>query len=618
VFGYFGQILRVDLTNKRITREKLQEEICKKFLGGAGLAANIIFKEVGPNVDPLSPDNKLVFALGPFNGTNIPGSGRWIVASKSPLTGIWGEACGGGYWGPEFKRTGYDALVIQGKADKPVYLWVCDGEAELKEAAHLWGKDAYETDRIIKNELADPMVRVACIGQAGEKLVKIACIVADSGHGIAARTGLGAIMGSKNLKAVAVRGRKKVKIAAPDRLKELVKEFVSKIPKDTKNLFHDHGTPGFLSIHHYRGEVPVKYWTKKDWPERVEKLGGSTYTNTILVKPVACVPCPLSCHRYIKIEKPDKFKIEGMGPEYETLCMLGTSCLIDDLPAVAKANDMCNRYGIDTISAGGIIGLLMEGYEKRWITKKDTDGIKMSWGDAEALMSTIERIALRAGFGNVLAEGIKATAKWIGKEAESAAVHVKGLDFPGHDPRAFFSMLINYATGNRGSCHLHGSSYFVHYGALIPEAGITEPPDPFSLERKGYIAAKYQDYCEVFDSLVQCKFMSFCQTMTDQVNMLSAVTGWRITAKKLLQIGERIYNLQRAFNVRLGISRKDDILPTRMFEDKNIGNQTVKIPPLEPMLNEYYRIRGWNAEGKPTKEKLAELDLAEASKLIWE
>jgi len=616
MYGYFGWILRVDLTNRKITREKLHEETCKKFLGGAGLAAKIIFDEVSPNVGPLSPDNRLVFAVGPFNGTNIPGSSRWVVASRSPLTGIWGEACGGGYWGSEFKRTGYDALVIYGKADKPAYLWICDGKAELKEASHLWGKDTYETDKIIKDELADSKVRVACIGPAGEKLVKIACIVADEGHGIVARTGLGAVMGSKKLKAVAVRGTKEVKVAYPDKLKELVKELVSKIPKDVKKIFHNHGTPGFLEIHHERGEVPVKYWTKNRWPEGVKKLGGSTYTNTILVKPMACGPCPLSCHRYVKAEKPGKFVVEGMGPEYETLCMFGTSCLIDDLPAIVKANDICNRYGIDTISAGGIIGLLMECYEKGWITEKDTDGIKMSWGNTEALISTVEKIALRTGFGNILAEGLKATAKWIGEEAENAAVHVKGLDFPGHDPRAFFSMLVNYATGNRGACHLHGSPYFAHYGALIPEAEIVEAPDPFSLEKAGYVAAKYQDYCEVFDSLIQCKFWSFCLTIKDQVNLLSSITGWKITAKELLLIGERIYNLQRAFNIRLGVSRKDDTLPTRMFE-KSEG-QAIGIPSLEPMLDEYYRIRGWDAEGKPTKEKLVELGLFEVLKPIWE
>lgn len=614
MYGYFGWILRVDLTNKKVTRERLNQETCKKFLGGSGLATKIIFDEVQPQTHPLGPDNRLVFAVGPFNGTAIPGSGRWTVAAKSPLTGIWGEASGGGYWASEFKRTGYDALVVVGKASSPVFLWLHDDQAELMNASTLWGKDAYETEEAIKKDLRDPKIRVAAIGPAGERLVKVACIVADKGHGIAARTGLGAVMGSKNLKAVAVRGRKEVEIAAPDQLGKLVKEIVSKIPKDIKNIFHDHGTPGFLRPHHERGEVPVKYWAKNEWFEGIERLGGSSYTDTILVKPMACTPCSLSCHRYVKVEKPEKFATEGMGPEYETLCLLGTSCLVDDLPAIVKANDMCNRYGIDTVSVGGVIGLLMESYERGWINEKDIDGIKMSWGNVEALLSTIERIALRTGFGNVLADGIEATAKWIGKEAENAAIHVKGLDFAGHDPRAFFSMMVNYATGNRGSCHLHGSSYFVHYGVLLPEAGIVDAPDPFSLEKKGYIAAKFQDYCEVFDSLVQCKFYSFCLNMTDQINLLSAVTGWRIAAKELLQIGERIYNLQRVFNVRSGMSRKDDILPKRMFEATKALSQAGKTLSLEPMLDEYYEVRGWDADGIPTKEKLMELGLTEALK----
>jgi len=313
----------------------------------------------------------------------------------------------------------------------------------------------------------------------------------------------------------------------------------------------------------------------------------------------------------VKVEKPEKFAVEGMGPEYETLCLFGTSCLIDDLPAVVKANDMCNRYGIDTISAGGIVGLLMECCERGWITKEDTDGIEVSWGSSDALLSVIEKIALRSGFGTILAEGVRAAAEWIGNDAGNLAVHVKGLDLPAHDPRAFYSMMINYATGNRGACHLHGSPYFVNYGVFIPEAGVSQLPDPFSTDKKSYIAAKFQDYCEVFDSLVQCKFMAFGLTINDQVNMLSNVTGWKTTAGELLRIGVRIFNLQRFFNASLGIGRKDDALPRRMFKPTDEGPHAGKIVSLDQMIEEYYEIRGWDSNGIPTKNKLKELELTE-------
>lgn len=606
--GYWNKILRVDLTKRKVLIEKLNDKTCKEFIGGTGLATKIIFSEVDPSVDAFNPDNRLVFAVGPFNGVNIPGSGRWTVASRSPLTGIWGEASGGGYWGTEFKRTGYDALVIQGRSDKPVYLWIKEDMVELRSASHLWGMDTYETDNAVKKELGDRRVSVVCIGPAGEKLVKIASIISDQGHGVAARTGLGAVMGSKNLKAIAVKGTKNIEIAEENKLDELVESIRSKIVVNA-NILREHGTPNYVISAHDLGDLPIKYWAKGEWRDSVTKIGTPTYTQKLSAKARACSFCPIGCHRYVEI-KSEKFESKGMGPEYETLAMFGSLCLVDDLSSIVKANELCNRYGIDTISTGAIIGFLMECYEKGLITKDHTDGIEFTWGNSEALIQVISKIAKREGFGDILAEGEKNVAKKFG--VPNMMIQVKGLAVPAHDPRAFFSMAINYATSNRGACHMRGNPYIHELGVTIPEVGITNKLDRFSWRSKGYITARSQDICILFDSLVQCKFMVFGGlTITDQVNLLRAVTGWNLSITDFLKTGERIFNLQRVYNIRLGISRKDDDLPKIIFEKIEREDRNRKIPPLKLMLSEYYRVRGWDSDGKPTREKMHSLGLLE-------
>ncbi|MCD6530508.1 aldehyde ferredoxin oxidoreductase family protein [Candidatus Bathyarchaeota archaeon] len=619
LFGYWGKIVQVDLTRKEVVERKLSEGEAKKYIGGVGLAAKIILDGMPPHTDPLSPESRLVFAVGPFQATGIPGSGRWIVAAKSPLTGIWGEANGGGHWGPEFKRAGYDALVIYGRSEKPVYLWIHDGSVEIKDARDFWGMNVYETDSTIKKELGDPKIRVACIGRAGENLVKLACVISDV-HGAAGRCGLGAVMGSKNLKAVAVRGEKEVPIAKPEELKEKIRE-CSRILVENFKEFTKHGEALNMVPRERLGNVPIKNWVLGEWKEGAEKIGAPTYTEVLHAKPLACESCPVACKRHIKVES-DKYPAGPAGqygPEYETLAMLGSNCLIDDLLAICKANELCNEYGIDTISTGSLIAFAMECYERGWITKDDTDGIELTWGNADAMIETVKKIGEKEGFGAVLGQGITYAAEWVGKGAKDIAVHVKGLDFPAHNPRAFFSWGLTFATSPRGACHVHGTSFAPALGAgLLPEVGIDKQVDRFTWKNKAYITMKYQDWASVCNSLVQCiKPLFGGVSLTAHTELLNMVTGWNLKPTELMEAGERIFNLQRVFNVLQGISRKDDTLPKRVFEPHKKGGAANRIPPLEPMLNEYYELRGWDSDGKPTAEKLAELGLTEALKPIY-
>ncbi len=614
MYGYMGKILRVDLTRGEVKVEEVKEGFYRKFIGGAGLAAKIIFDEVGPGVDPLSPENRLVFAVGPYQGTRAPGSGRWIAAARSPLTGIWADSCAGGAWGPEFKKTGFDALIVQGRAEKPVYIWIKDGEVEIRDASHFWGMDSYEAHDAIIKELGEPKAKVATIGQAGENLVRIACIMSDK-HAFAGRCGLGAVMGSKNLKAVAVRGTKEVEVAEPGKLEELCKELYPKIAEGAA-AFGAHGTPFYMPVgYELMGDVPVKYWSQGEFISGIMALGAPRYTEKIFVKKEPCLNCPIGCHRYIKVEKPEKYACEGAGPEYEAIAMFGTNCLVDSLEAVAKANDLCNRYGLDVISAGALVGFAMECYENGWITKNDTGGIELKWGDGDAVVAMVEKIALRKDLGDVLAEGIKRAAEKIGKGAPDIIVHVKGLDIPAHDPRAHLSMAINYATGTRGACHERADPFCMELGLVIPEFGLEKPTDRRSWVGQAFATIKYQDLEGMCDCLIQCKFMAFggC-TVTDKLNLLNAITGWNMSMEEFAKTCERVFNLQRAFDVRMGVSRKDDTLPYKMFKPVHPKHSLIA---LEPMLNEYYKLRGWDPDGKPTREKLVELGLEDVARVLY-
>jgi aldehyde:ferredoxin oxidoreductase len=633
MYGYAGKLLRVDLSEGKERVVEVENSFYRKFLGGVGVAATILFEEVDTQADPLGPENRLIFGTGPFQATHVPGSGKWVVSARSPLSGIWGESCGGGSFGIMLRSAGFDSLIVQGKTNDPVYLWIHNGEVEIRNASKLWGMDTYETVDKIKEELGLTRASVVAIGKAGENLVRTACIANDK-HGFAGRTGMGAVMGSKNLKAVAVFGDEKPEIANPGELRNLSRELFIGLAETAADCT-EHGTPAFLTKSYGFRNCPIKNWSQGDsWSRGVHNLGTPRYTDRILVKkpsirePYFCPDCPIRCHRYIKVEKPEKYACEGAGPEYESLALLGPNLLIGNLEAVAKLNDLCNRHGLDTISTGATIAMAMEAYAKGVITKEDTGGIELKWGDGDAAIALLEKIVKREGIGNTLAEGSVRAAKKMGKDMIKTVVHAKGVDYPAHDARACNANALNFATGSRGACHMRGFTIDMYQvrmgtgipGLTIPEIGIGLPPAATAPAGHTAHVARSQDWACVFDSLVQCKFMLIWAKdnsplhLAVQAKLLSYVTGWNTSAKELITTGERIFNIQRAFNVKLGVSRKDDTVPPRMFQPVSPKHAS---PNFEPMLDEYYQFRGWTQNGKPTREKLQELGLTKVCDALW-
>ncbi len=613
--GYWGKILRVDLSTKKKVIETFDEAFARRYLGGVGFASRILFDEVTAHTDPLSPENRLVIGVGPFQGTYIAGSGRWAFCSRSPLSGLWVDSNGGGEAGRELKLAGFDSVVVQGKAHKPVYLWVRDENVEIRDAMHLWGKDTFETTDVIKEELDDSKTKIAAIGQAGENLVKYACVVNEK-HGVNGRYGTGTVMGSKNLKAIAIRGTKETPIADPDRLKEIYRKVLAKVKEaEFTETNRKYGMPNAVVPREENSLLSMRNWARDRWTKGAKKLGTPRYNEVLKVKPWPCATCIMGCHRRVTAEG---YPTEGSGPEYETLAMIGSNLLIDDLKAVTEANDLCNRYGIDTIELGGVLGLVFECYEKGLITKEDTDGIELMWGNAEALLELTKKVAMRDGFGSILAEGIRAIIEKIGPKAKPYAIEVKGGAVAAHDPRAFFSMAVETVTSTRGACHIRGFPEAAELDVLLPEAGINRKVDRFEWKRKGYITAKYQDLMQIYNSLVWCFFYQFSDVaLTDLVDMLNAITGWNMTPKEALITGERLTNLQQTFNLRMGmIPARDDRLPKRLLAPHKRGDAAGKVPPIDVMLGDYYKARDW-VEGIPARRKLIKLTLKDAAEQLY-
>jgi aldehyde:ferredoxin oxidoreductase len=611
--GYWNKILRVDLTNRRITKEEIDEDTYRLFVGGAGIGAKILWEEISSETNPFDADNRLIFAGGPFQGHPVPGSAKFSIISKSPLTNTYADSAAGARWGPLFKRAGYDVLVIQGRSENPVYIYIEDDKVRIRDARGVWGMDSYQAVDEIRKEIGDPRASVATIGQAGEKLVKIACIVVDK-HSFAGRCGLGAVMGSKNLKAVVVKGSRKVPVSNLSQLKSYNHKYSKEIHKASiESELRPHGTPALCIAAEGFGDMPIKYWTEDTWPEGAKKIGAPNYTEVLSAKPYPCLYCPIGCHRNIEIQSPKKYKLKGIGPEYETLGMLGTNLLIDDVKAISIANDLCNRLGMDTISAGACIGLAMECYEKGIITKRDTAGMELKWGDADVLIELVKQIGNRVGFASIFSEGTVQAAKKLGKNALELVVEVKGLDFPAHDARACWGLVPTYATGTRGACHIRGVEEDVEMsGFYMPEIGVSEEHAKFfNPEGKAHLAVKMQDYCALINSLVLCVFMpdGGGLSFTSILNIFNSITGWDWDIQEAMTCGERIFTLQRLINQRDGYAKKDDKLPPKMHVPAKKGFRAGKIPPVNDLLNEYYELRGWDKEGHPTKEKLEKLNL---------
>ncbi len=587
----------------------MEETVARAYLGGSGLAAKIL-KEMDWNIDPLAPENILVFTVGPLNGTSTPSSSRYVVSAKSPQTGIWGEAHAAGYWGTELKLSGYDGIIIKGKADNPVYLLIQDDKVEIRDAKHLWGKDTIETQDILTEEYGDKRLRIACIGPAGEKLSRIASIANDYNR-FAARCGLGAVMGSKNLKAIAIRGTGKLQLAQKEKFRELTKQLHQTIRKSPgRERMNAFGTNGLMGVLHDFGDVPIKNFKQGSWPNSIDKVTSQAMNETILTKTAACRGCPIGCERIVEVKNGPYAMIEGKGPEYETMASFGPLLLNDNLEAIAKANELCTRYGMDTISTGVSIALAMECYEKGLLTKNDLDGLELTWGNHEAIVKMIDKMGKREGIGDLLAEGGRIAAKKIGKGAEQFIQHVKGLEIPMHDSRAFNSWALVYATCNRGACHISTPAYWIERGLTYPGIGIDKPIDRFATEGKAQVIKVFQDFNEVMESLVMCKF-TLCTGVKPPhiLEIINLATGWNMDMDELVKTGERGFNLKRLINTNLGISRKDDVLPERMSIAHTEGGAKGYVVNLAKMLKEYYTLRGWDEEGVPTKEKLQELSI---------
>lgn len=610
MFGFTGKLLYIDLTTTVRSTKDLDETVARNYLGGSGLGAQIL-SSMDWGVDPLGPENRLVFVPGPLTGTPAPLCSRYSVCAKSPLTNIWGEAHASGFWGPELKAAGLDGIVIDGRAERPVYLWVNDGKVTIKDARHLWGKDTFETEDTIKQELGDHKIRVACIGPAGEKLSRIAAIINDHGRA-AARCGIGAVMGSKNLKAIAVRGTQKVEVAWQEEVRHLAGELAGIARESTAGKYlKDYGTAGGMDSFHEFGDVPIKNWKEGFWEEGCHKVSGQVMTETILTGHSACKRCPIGCGRLVELKEGPYRGLKGKGPEYETIAAFGPLCLNDNLEAIVKANDLCNRYGLDTISTGGVIAFAFECYQEGLITRREAEGVELIWGNADAIVTMVEKIGEREGLGDLLAEGCRRAAEKIGRGADRFAIQIKGLELPMHDPRSFASWAVSYGTSNRGACHIQAPTFWVERGLTFPAIGLENPGDRFASAGKGRLTKIFQDFCEVVESAGICKFALYGDFSSQHVlSLLRYTTGWDLTLDEMMKIGERSFNLKRLINVKCGISKKDDMLPERILTHSlSKGGTKGHLPIQSKMLKEYYQERGWDENGVPTSEKLRELSL---------
>jgi aldehyde:ferredoxin oxidoreductase len=611
MFGYMGKILRVDLTSGNITEESLKENDCKMFLGGSGLATKYLFDEVPGGTDPLGPENELIFMTGPLTGTESPSAGRYCVVTKSPLTGFWGEANAGGNWGVYLKISGFDGIIFKGISPKPVYLVIDDGKAELRDAKHLWGKGVSETDRLIKGELGEDC-DVAAIGIAGENLVRYAAIINDV-HRAAGRCGVGTVMGSKRLKAVAARGTQEIKIANKDAFSEISKRNYDLVNESMlKITLETYGTAMVTDLVNVRGGFPTRNWQTGVFPD-IDKISGITLESTLLVDRKHCYACPISCCR-VSVVKSGPYACKGEGPEFETIGAFGAMCALENLEAITLAHNLCDDYGLDVVSGGSTIAFAIECYEKGILTKADTDGLELKFGDADVVIQLIHKIAKREGIGDLLAEGTKRVAAKLDKGTEKFAMNVKGLELPAYDPRAAKICGLAFVTANRGGDHItayiEGPAFTDIPFLCVEESKIEDTLVENPAEAK--VVKDLEDALTVFDCVGTCKFMGMALAAEDWVDMIANCVGWDFGVSDFRKAGERVYNLARAFNVREGLTRADDTLPKRLLEEPlpEGAAEGHKVEKLDQMLDAYYEFRGWDKKtGKPTPEKLKELGL---------
>ncbi|MCW4020942.1 MAG: aldehyde ferredoxin oxidoreductase family protein [Candidatus Bathyarchaeota archaeon] len=613
MFSYAGRILWIDLSTGKTRVTPLAEEYAKKHIGGIGLGMRLLLDNSKPGADPLSPENPLVLATGALSGTMAPtgGNGHAFV-SKSPLTNGLGEAKSHGFFGAELKRAGYDAVIFEKKAEKPVYVWIDDDSIQLMDAKHLWGKSPQETEKLIREDLGDYYIRVASIGMGGEKLARFACIMNDRTRA-AGRTGMGTVMGSKNLKAIAVRGTKDVSVAKPDEFIEFVKMMHERMKGPATTKYRTLGTPLNVLVHNSLGALPTRNFTNAVF-ESAEKVSGEYLNERFVAKIDGCSSCAMRCE-HIAVVPEGPYKGTTTRVEYEPLWAFGPHCGVDRLDAIIKAIDLCNYYGLDNLSAGNTVGFAMDLYAHGILTKEDTGGIDLKFGNAEAAIEMLHKIGKREGIGDILAEGVKRASEKIGKGAENYANHIKGLEMTGYDIRGLKTAALGFAVSFRGADHNRHGAYGLDLKGTV---------DRFKVEKgRGKLVIEIEDLYTIIDSLIVCKFSrgTYYKGFEDLAHYYTLATGIEMSAEELRRTGERINNLGRLFNIREGLTRKDDHLPPKIMstpipDDTVSKGSYMTQKELDFMLDDYYAYRGWTKEGVPTLEKLKEVGLDELAHIV--
>ncbi len=612
MFGYAGKILHIDLSNGKTVTEPLEEEFARLYIGGTGFGVKTLIDHQRPGIDPFDPENPLIFTLGPLAGTMAPAAGsKHGVFAKSPATNFIGEGYSQGFWGAELKRAGYDIVVIKGKAEKPVYLWVDDESVQLMDASHLWGKTTWETEDIIRKDLGDPTVRVSSIGPGGENLSRVGCIINERFRAVG-RTGLGAVMGSKKLKAFAVRGSHDVQVADPDALEEFCKELYERARGPLTRKYRTLGTPENILVHNRLACLPTRNWQSATF-DGADTVSGEYLNEHFVVKIQACSACPMRCEHIAHISE-GPFKGTYSRVTYEMTYAWGPCCGVDRLEGVIKAIEQCDLYGLDGISTGVIVAFAMECYERGLITKKDTGGIELNFGNWKALPEMVRKIALREDIGDVLAEGVKRAAERIGGGSEKFAMHIKGLEMTGYDIRGLKTAALGYAVSRIGADHQRHGAYDVDISGKV---------DRFRVEKgRGKIVMDHEDFYCIADSMIICKFSRgiWNGPYDDLAKIYTLITGIPMTPEELHKAGERISNLARIYNIREGLTRADDTLPYRVMHlpiPKGIAKGCrVTKKELDFLLDDYYEARGWTRDGIPTLEKLKELGLDAYSDIV--
>lgn len=625
-FGYIGKILRIDLSRADVTWEEPDQVFYRRYLGGRALGLYYLLRELEPRVDPLGKDNLLVFATSVLTGAPFPGNSRFSAISKSPLTNGFGEAEAGGYWGPELKRAGFDAIVIKGKAPTPVYIWINNGKVAIKDASHLWGKDALETQDLIRQELNNRGARVICIGKGGENLVRYAAIAAGE-NDFLGRMGMGAVMGSKNLKAIAVKGtRENIKIKDLDLVKEISDWFLENYKKDSiDSLLHEFGTAGAVTLYADMGALPTRNFREGIIDDAHRLSGAYMKENGIMVGRRSCYACPVACRKLAIVEEPGLFKTDGTcsGPDYESIAALGSNCGINDPKAVVKANDLCSRYGLDTISTGDCIAFALECAESGLI-EGEVDGIEIKFGSSDAVIRLIEMIGNRRGVGDLLAEGVKRAAQKIGSEASKFAIHGKGQEVALQDPRGGkIGAALGYAVGPTGGDHIQMEHDFQfesegNFLDSLRPLGIVQPIDAMELSaekvRLFVINQKIWSFYNVLDLCIFVGLPGHTFRLKHLVALVDAVTGWESSAVELMEAGERALTMARCFNLREGFTKEDDWIHERFFQPIKGGASEGNAVPrekLEEAISTYYDLMGWDAEtGIPKRSTLVRLGLS--------